>query len=174
MKVIIKLTGLLYGEILRDIARPHPFAGERVGFVSGREGALQDDGKLILLNRYHSIPDDHYIDDPTVGARIGSEAMASAMNAVYRGQACREGVYHIHVHAMNGETGMSRTDRIEIPRLIPGLQSVSGAATHGIIILSLNHGSGWAWLPGSREPVCADSINIIGAPVGVFDRRTVV
>ena len=38
MKVEIKLTGSLYKKILRDLARPHPFAAERVGFVFGRTG----------------------------------------------------------------------------------------------------------------------------------------
>jgi hypothetical protein len=171
MKVHIKLTGTLHADILRDLMRPHPFAAERVGFVFGRLGSLSDGGRLVLLTRYHSIPDDQYVEDHTVGARIGSEAMTWAMQAVYHGRAAREGIFHIHLHGHRGETGMSGTDRREIPRLIPGFQSVGRLAGHGIIILSLDHGCGWVWTQGGAEPAQADCVSVIGAPTGVFERR---
>ena len=167
MKTEIKLTGGLYTEIIRDLTRPHPFAAERVGFIFGRMGSL---GRLILLNRYHSIPDDQYVDDPTVGARIGSEALTWAMQAVYQGRPTREGIFHIHLHGHKGETGMSRVDRHEIPKLLPGFQSMGRDAAHGIIILSLDHGSGWVWHPSNKEPSHANSISTIGTPIGVFEQ----
>jgi hypothetical protein len=171
MRFEIKLTGFLYDRIVSDLIRRHPFAAERVGFVSARMGSLADQGKLILLNRYHSIPDEQYVDDPTVGARIGSEAMTWAMLAVYHGRPAREGIFHIHLHGHNGETGMSRTDACEIPKLMPGFQSVGREAAHGIIILSSDHGSAWMWLPGSKDAVPAAQLSVIGAPVRVFERR---
>jgi hypothetical protein len=114
MKVHIKLTGALHADILRDLMRPHPFAAERVGFVFGRLGSLSDGGRLVLLTRYHSIPDDQYVEDRTVGARIGSEALTWAMQAVYHGRPAREGIFHIHLHGHRGETGMSVTDHPRI------------------------------------------------------------
>src|SRR5262249_16965552 len=36
MKVEIRFIGALYLDILEDLARPHPFAAERVGFACGR------------------------------------------------------------------------------------------------------------------------------------------
>jgi hypothetical protein len=170
MKVEIRLTGLLHEEILRDLVRPHPFAAERVGFVFGCVGSLANDGKLVLLNRYHSIPDDQYIDDETVGARIGSDALTWAMQAVYHGRSAREGIFHIHVHPHKGETGMSPVDRRELPKLMPGFQSVGREAVHGIIILSRDHGTGWVWLPGRKEPVAAGTISVIGKALGVFEK----
>lgn len=169
MKVLIKLTGTLHANIMRDLTRPHPFAAERVGFVFGRGAALADQGRLILLTRYHSIPDDQYVEDHTVGARIGSAALTWAMQAAYHGRPAREGIFHIHLHGHRGETGMSATDRREIPRLIPGFQSVGHNASHGIIILSADHGSGWVWPQVGTESVHADRVNVIGAPVGVFE-----
>ena len=166
MKIEIKLTGRLYAEIIRDLTQPHPFAAERVGFVFGRMGSL---GRLILLNRYHSIPDDQYVDDPTVGARIGREALTWTMQAVYQGRPMREGIFHIHLHGHKGEIRMSRVDSHEIPRLLPGFQSMGRDAAHGIIILSLDHGSGWVWYPGNKEPCPADRISVIGVPIGVFE-----
>jgi hypothetical protein len=171
MRVHIKLTGRLYNEIIQDLVKPHPFAAERVGFVLGRMVSLENEGKQILLIGYYSIPDEHYIDDPTVGARIGSQAMAWAMAAAHQGRAAREGVFHIHLHDNEVPTGISRTDRADLPKLMPGFQSVSREAAHGILILSRNHGSGWVWLPGNNEAYNADSIQIIGAPVSIFNHE---
>jgi hypothetical protein len=168
MNVIVKITGALYGEILDDLRRRHPFAAERVGFASGRIGTLRDGGRMLLLTRYQSIPDDQYIDDPSVGARIGSEAITKAMQAAYFGRQAREGVFHVHLHSNRGTTGMSATDHREIPPMIPGFQSVGRQAPHGIIIVSLDHGSVWVWLPGSEKAIRAASIAVIGAPIGVF------
>lgn len=170
MNLEIKMAGALYGEILRDLRRSHPFAAERVGFVFGRLGTISEGGKLILLTRYHAIPDEQYIEDDAVGARIGSDAMTWAMQAVYHGRLAREAIFHIHLHPFTGETGMSGTDRREIPRLIPGFQAVGREAPHGIIILSTDHGSGWVWLPGTQESMPVRSISVIGNPVGVFER----
>ncbi|HBA54366.1 MAG TPA: hypothetical protein DCZ04_07895 [Syntrophorhabdus aromaticivorans] len=171
MSVHIKLTGHLYDDIVEDLERPHPFAEERVGFVFGRMTSLSDGAWLILLARYRSIPDDQYIKDQTVGARIGKEALVWAMQAVYYGRATREGIFHIHIHPYKGEPNMSRVDRRDLPKLIPGFQSVGSEAPHGIIILSSNHGAGWVWLPENREPVIADTIGVIGVPLNVFERR---
>lgn len=170
MRINIKLTGHLYNEIVRDLTRPHPFAAERVGFVFGRAGALSNDSTLILLTRYHSIPDNQYLKDPTVGARIGGEAITWAMQALYYGRSVREGIFHIHMHKHGGETKMSRVDNRDSTKLMPGFQSVGRESVHGIIILSLDHGSGWVWLPAHNELIEADSISIVGVPLGVFKR----
>jgi hypothetical protein len=171
MKAKIKMTSVLYREIMTDLARRHPFAAERVGFVFGRIGSLADDSKLVLLTRYHSIPDSHYLKDRTVGARIGGEAITWAMQAVYYGRASREGIFHIHCHEHTGEPGMSGIDRHDLRNLMPGFQSVGRESAHGIIILSRDHGRGWVWLPGRKESIAADTIDIIGAPIAIFRGR---
>ena len=89
MKTHIKMTGELHASILQDLKRRHPFAAERVGFVFGRLGSLADGGRMVLLTRYHSIADDQYVEDNTVGARIGSDALTWAMQAVYHGRPAR-------------------------------------------------------------------------------------
>ena len=168
--VQIRMTGSLYERITTDLARPHPFAAERVGFAFGRIGTLAEEGRLVLLTRYHSIPDDQYIEDERVGARIGSDALTWAMQAVYHGRPSREGIFHVHVHPHAGKTGMSRTDAREIPKLMPGFQSVGREAAHGIIILSRDHGAGWVLLPTRKEPVEAHVISVIGKSLGVFEK----
>jgi hypothetical protein len=91
------------------------------------------------------------------------------MQAAYHGRPRREGVFHVHLHGHRGETGMSGVDSREIPPMIPGFQGVGRDAVHGIIILSLNHGSTWVWLPALHEPVQSDGMAVIGAPVQVFN-----
>lgn len=171
MKVEIRIPGWLRAQIVQDLSRPHRFAMERVGFACGRTGTLANEGKLVLLNRYHPVADDGYINDSKVGARIGSEAITKAMHLAYHGRPGREGVFHVHLHPVSFGTGMSSTDREELPRLMPGFQSVGREAIHGIIIISEDHGSGWVWMPGRREAVVADIVSVIGSPLGVFERR---
>ena len=164
----IRLTGALYDQMIRDLSQPHPFAAERVGFVFGRVGSLLDSDKVILLNRYHSIPDDHYVRDRTVGARIGPEAMSRAMQDVYHGRSRQEGIFHVHLHGHKGPPRMSEVDSRELPGFIPGFQSAGRQAAHGIIILSRDHGSGWIWLPSSQKPVFARATIVVGSPLRLF------
>jgi hypothetical protein len=170
MKVEIRLTGSLHAEIIRDLSRPHPFAAERVGFALGRAGSLMDDRRLVLLNRYDAIPDDQYVHDPSVGARIGSAAITAAMQRVYYGRAGREGIFHVHLHPREIGTGMSPVDRREIPRLMPGFQSVGRNAIHGIIILAEDAASAWVWVPGRKEGIAAETVAVIGTPLAVLER----
>jgi len=92
------------------------------------------------------------------------------MQAVYLGRPTRERIFHTHLHGHKGETEMSKVDSQEIPKLLPGFKSMGREAAHGIIILSLDHGSGWVWLPSDKEPCQVGSINIISVPIGVFER----
>lgn len=171
MMITAKLSGSLYKSILTDLKRPHSYAAERVGFVLGRlsEG---EQGPLLLLTRYHSIPDDQYVNDPAVGARIGPAAMTWAMQTAYSGRAAKEGLFHIHLHPHRGPTSMSRVDREGIPPMIPGFRNVAPNAPHGIIILSLNHGSCWVWLPARDGAHVASSIRVAGLPIRVFKAQS--
>src|SRR5437660_1176754 len=42
MKTEVRFPGNVYSAARRDLARPHPFAAERVGFVAARLGTLAD------------------------------------------------------------------------------------------------------------------------------------
>lgn len=164
----VRFSGQLYSQVLADLNRPHPFAAERVGFLIGRFGAMGDLPDAVLLTQYRPIPDDHYIDDPKVGARIGPQALTAAMQVAHAGRKSAEGIFHVHLHGHRGETRMSVTDQREIPSLFPGFRAVNPSAPHGIIILSLDHGSAWVWSPLGTGLVEADSISVIGAPIRVF------
>jgi hypothetical protein len=171
MRVAIKFPGPLYEAVRRDLERPHAFAEERVGFVGGRIGTLSGEACVVLITRYDAIPDNDYVEDSDVGAKIGQDAIVRATQAAYYGRAAREGLFHIHLHPHRGQTWMSRVDACDTPQIIQGIQAVSPNAPHGIIILSMDHGSGWVWLPSSKHPIVAESLSVIGAPVGVFEQR---
>ncbi len=171
MNIHLKLTDALYRDVTRDLGRPHPFALERIGFVLGRIGTHTDESTIIYLTKYHVIPDEHYIFDRAVGARIGPEAIVWATQAAFHGRPLKEGIFHIHLHSHNGVTAMSATDAREIPKLLPGFRSVGREACHGIIILSLDHGSAWISLPDKTELIAAKSINVIGAPIRIFEQQ---
>ena len=169
----IRLSGQLYNQVVADLIRPHPFAAERVGFLIGRIGSTSGNPAAVLLTQYRTIPNDHYLDDPKVGARIGPKALATAMQLAHSGRISGEGIIHVHLHGHRGETSMSKTDQREIPGLLPGFRAVNPSAPHGIIILSLDHGSGWIWSPKATGIAQVELISVIGAPVKVFRRGRV-
>ena len=169
MRTEVRFPGSIYAAARRDLLRPHPFAAERVGFVAARLGTL-DDARGILVTRYESIPDTDYIEDASVGAKIGPNAIVRATQTVYHGRTAREGTFHIHLHQHRGETGMSPTDARDVPLIVAGFQAVGPDAAHGIIILSLDHGSAWVSLPGSRHALPAARIIVMGTPIEVFER----
>jgi hypothetical protein len=169
MMVELRLTGRLYREIVDDLCRPHPFAAERVGFALARTGSLLAGDKLVLLTKYHPIPDSEYLDDRKVGARIGSESITWAMQAAYFGRQDQEGIFHIHLHPHSGITRMSMVDKRDTPELIKSFQNVSPLAAHGAIIFSHNHGGAWVREPGSRELKAAARLRVVGQPIGFFE-----
>jgi hypothetical protein len=59
MKIIFKITRDMLEQIKTDLARPHPFAFERVGFIYVRRGTLAE-GQLLLAASYHPVRDEHY------------------------------------------------------------------------------------------------------------------
>lgn len=170
-EVELRLSRPLYNSAIADLRRPHPFAWERVGFLFGRPASAGAEVELVLLHRYHSIPDEHYLHDESVGARIGQDAIGQAMQDIYHGKSHRDGVFHVHLHDKNGEPNMSRTDRLGLPPMIPGFRSVNKEATHGIIILSSDHGVAWVWRPTQNGGARATRIVVAGAPLSIFEEE---
>lgn len=166
----LRLTRTLLNTMLADLRRPHPFAGERIGFVFGALGTLPSDGTLVLLSHYTPIDDDHYEEQFGVGAYIGQSAMAKAMNDVYQLKEQRKGIFHVHLHDWPGPTNMSCVDEEGIPPMIPGFANISKDAAHGILILSEDHASAWCRLPGSKALDQVARVTVAGAPVAIFDR----
>lgn len=157
----LRIPQSLVDTALADLERPHPFAAERVGFFSTRVQDLPGVGPLVLVVDYHSIPDDDYVNDPKVGAKIGSQAIRAAMQRVLDA-GC--GAVHVHAHPHCGAPGMSRTDARGIPPLADSFQRLAPALAHGAVILSDDSAAAWLWLPDFTTGISPDILSIVGTP----------
>ena len=147
MSITIRLTRKLYEEVLSDLRRPHAHAAERVGFLYGRLASPID--PLILMTRYSPVPDEHYLLDFDVGARINGDAIRAAMQGVVDSG---EGVFHTHLHEWPGRPGFSLADNKELPKLVPAFQAVGRTQASGLFLLSPDSAIADVWLPGSQRP----------------------
>ncbi|MHB8562407.1 MAG: hypothetical protein ACYDDA_00405 [Acidiferrobacteraceae bacterium] len=165
MTVLFKLTRDLVNEVRRDLARPHPFAAERVGFISCRVGRLSPSGVIVLAHNYYPVADDDYMDDPTVAAMMGPGAIRHALEHAYN---TGSSMFHVHQHEHRGPPAFSRIDTREARKFVPDFWHVQPKMPHGAIVLSLNAATGLCWLPTTREVVKIAKITMVGAPLAYF------
>ena len=98
MKTIFRATDRFLKDVRQDLSRPHRFAAERVGFISIR--AADTGMSLVLLAEgYHPVADGDYIDDATVGAMMGQEAIRKALNVALLHPV---GMFHVHMRSTGG------------------------------------------------------------------------
>lgn len=165
MNVRLRLPEPLLARIRADLARPHPFAAERVGFVETALAVPEYDetaGAVVVATNYETVPDTHYVDDPLVGARIGTAAIRSAMQ---RALDAHRGCLHVHAHAGRGIPRLSATDARDLPRLVEAFRSVVPNEAHGVLLLSADEAAAWLWLPGEAAWCPADLVASVGRPM---------
>lgn len=156
MPIVIHLPRDLYVGVLVDLRRSHAHAAERIGFLYGR--LTQGEVSLIVMTRYVPIPDDQYVVDDTVGARINGDAIRAAMQGVLD---TGYGVFHTHLHEWPGTPSFSRTDNEEMPKLIPAFRAVAPNQATGLFLLSPDSAIADVWLPETMESERAARISII-------------
>jgi len=168
MKTLIKIPRDLFEQAKADLFRRHRFAGERVGFFSTR---CSRTNSLIIVHciAYNPVKDDHYIEDPTVGVRIGPAAITEAMTRSLKNSV---GQIHVHWHGGSGLPHPSPTDTNELPAVQRSLRNANVDEAHGWMVLG-NH-DGWTsiFLPGSRVAVLESPITIVGFPMAVNHRES--
>jgi len=167
MKIRIKIPRLLHAKALRDLERPHSFAGERVGFFSTR-CSVGKEAILIHCVDYHTVPDDHYLVDHSVGVRIGSVAITEAM-----ARCTSPGVGQIHVHSHGNYVGLqnpSSIDQRELPPLVRSLRNMGAGNASGWAILSANDMWSSMTLPDASVAIEAASVSIVGGPTTISKR----
>ena len=150
MKLVFRIERKLLERIRADLRRPHPFAHERVGFISAKAGALPADGVTILAVDYHPVADDHYLNDPRVGAMMGSAAISKALEIAYGAKAS---MFHVHLHEHAGTPRFSSTDTRESAKFVPDFFKVAPKMPHGALVWSHDRAVGRCWLPATRQPV---------------------
>lgn len=147
MYIELQATAQFLDNIRIDLDRPHPFAAERVGFVTTELHGDMQVGKVIILSRYLSVPDNEYVPNELVGAEIGRVAIRRMLGEIL---SSRQGIMHVHMHDHDGIPRLSRTDATGLPPMIRGFQNLSLDVANGILLLSRNALNAWVWLKGGE------------------------
>jgi len=161
MKATLKIRGPLLDEIRRDLARPHAFAHERVGFLTAGAAAAPE-GVLLLVRDYRPVRDEDYEKDPRVGAKIGSNAMRKAAQSAYRPAAV---LLHVHTHGGRGRPQFSGVDLRSADEFVPGFFETAPRMPHGLLVLSHDSVRGRLWLAADREPIEIARFVRVDAPI---------
>ena len=161
MKVRFKITSRLLTAIRSDLRRPHPFARERVGFISVGQSAVGD-GLLLLAREYRPVADDEYLNDPSVGAMMGPTAIRNALQ-----WALQDGVamFHVHTHGGRDIPRFSGIDLRENAKFVPDFFKVAPQCAHGAIVLSDTAAHGLIWTGRSRPNHFITSFLEVGVPL---------
>jgi hypothetical protein len=162
MSVELRLTRELLYAVHEDLSRPHPYAAERVGFVTFRPAILRGGALALLGEALHPVADEDYEDDPTVGAMLGSSAFRKILELAYK---LPVSVLHVHRHEHFGRPWFSGVDLRDARKYVPDFWKVRKGFPHGIMVLSQDSASGLIWLPNASAPVRAPKISIVGTPV---------
>jgi hypothetical protein len=161
MKARIKILAATLTAIRADLARPHAFAHERVGFLTAGVANFDERGILMLAREYRPVDEEDYEPDPTVGVKIGSGAMRKALQAAYRPPAA---VLHIHTHGGMGRPDFSGIDRRSASEFVPSFFNPVPRMPHGILVLSDDSAKGLLWFAPGQSPVLIIDIVSVGAP----------
>jgi hypothetical protein len=162
MSIIFRATADFMTSVRNDLGRPHPFADERVGFITVR-AALAGQTLILLAQDYHPVADDDYLRDSSVGAMMGQEALRKALEIALLNPV---GIFHVHIHLFPGPLWFSHTDLREQLRFVPDFFKVRPTMPHGALVLSPQATAGRAWLNADKIERIAE-FNSIGARVQV-------
>ena len=158
MKVRFKITADLLADIRADLARPHAFAHERVGFISAGISPMAQD-IMVLARAYRPVRDDDYLNDPSVGAMMGREAIRKSLEWAMQGG---HAMFHVHTHGGAGIPGFSGIDLRENRKFVPDFFKVTPRCPHGALVLSDTAASGQIWFGRGREPSGIDEFVVVG------------
>lgn len=149
MKITVRIPTPVLEGIRADLARPHAFAGERVGFMAA--AAMSSPGTLMLLVRgYRPVDDDDYNDASHVSAEIGAEAFRKALQWAYRP---RSALLHVHSHHGFGKPGFSTVDLRSGSRFVPSFFTTIPRMPQGMVVLSNDSAAGLVWIDEHQDPI---------------------
>lgn len=144
-----------------DLRRSHPFAYERVGYAFIKLASES----VVVITGYESVPDEFYIKDKTVGARIDHRGIALAMK---RADKNKEGILHTHIHTKNGIPKFSRDDEADHPNFLRSFRNAEPTMSHGFLLLSTDKMMARVWNPKSESHLDIFRYTIVGLPLS-FD-----
>lgn len=167
MNVRFKIQRVLLASVRADLSRPHPFASERVGFISAGLASAGND-LLVLAREFQALDDDEYLQDPSYGALMGPDAIRRALQtAITTGSA----MFHVHQHHGTGVPYFSPLDLTENDKFVPDFFKVAPKMAHGTIVLSSNAASGQIWFSGNKPHQAIQDFVEVGAPMRKWSGR---
>jgi hypothetical protein len=165
MMAHFKMKGPFLEGVHVDLARAHPFASERVGFVIARCARLADDGLILMADEYLPVADDDYLDRPGFGALMGPGAIRKALQHTYNHPVS---MIHVHAHPGCGVPGFGRTDQREMRKFIPDFFNARATVPHGALVLNQDSAWGCLWLSRVDGPYPISKITIVGRPTQII------
>ena len=154
----LKVTSMLLDEVRRDLARPHAFTHERVGFLKAGLAVGESDC-AILVHSYAPVADNDYLEDPSVGAMMGPHAISKAMAAAFEDHVA---LFHVHSHGGQGIPRFSDVDLRENQKFVPDFFKVRPQRPHGAVVLSNTHAYGQVWLNPDDTARSIDLFQLVG------------
>jgi hypothetical protein len=167
MDIHFKIQSRLLAEIRADLLRPHTFAAERVGFILAAAAGIGDN-LLVLAHGYRPVDDHDYVEDRSVGAMMGPEAIRKAQEWSLL---CRHSIFHVHTHGGRGLPAFSFIDRRENPKFVPDFLKTAPHAPHGAIVLSDDMASGEVWVARGKASQQIDRFTEVGASLRKWTAR---
>lgn len=165
MNFTLRMTRRFASKIVSDLGRPHEYAHERVGFLYCSTVRAGEDW-IVFPTHFSPVPDDRYVDDPSVGATIdGSAIRAALQKALDTGLSC----FHVHLHSRLFP-GFGDLDLEEQEKLLPSFVATNGRVPHGALVLSEDGAEARAWLPRTSTPRFARRVAIVGTPLQLSRR----
>jgi hypothetical protein len=168
MTLQFRITSQLLAQVKADLSRRHAYARERVGFIVASAAELAASGLGVLARSYLPVADEHYINQPKVGALMSGDALRDAMQFAYRAKCS---IFHVHMHEHQGWPWFSRYDLSENSKFVPDFFNVSTIGPHGALVLSHNSAAGIVWTTKASNPASFDEIIEVGAPLRVHRRQ---
>ena len=98
MNIHFKIRRDLFDALHADLQRPHPFAYERVGWITAGVSRVGTGSLMVLAQAYHPVADCDYVEDRSVGAMMGSAAIRTALERSYRDHTT---TLHVHMHELS-------------------------------------------------------------------------
>jgi hypothetical protein len=162
MNITFKITSPLLENIRSDLRRPHAFAYERVGFISAGLSSANGNNVLVLAREYRTVADEDYVQDDTVGALIGPEAIRKALQwSITHGNS----IFHVHSHGGIGRPGFSPTDIRENSKFTLDFLKVSPKLLHGALVLSNDSAVGLVSFNRQKPAIPVRNFVEVGGPI---------
>lgn len=160
--IIVRIPESIQKQMQDDLRRPHPHASERVGFLHTKSKWLDKKTVLVIATSYQMVDDKDYLKDSSVGAKIGADAIRSAMQCMFEHQG---GCFHVHLHDHIGKPRPSGTDHKGLPGIVESLFNISKGQVTGYLILSQDCFYCAVQLAGQSKLLSADLISVVGFPL---------